>query len=154
MEKCKALGDDADLEDLAGDIEEARGDSLAAVKSYQAAVLLAPGEEKYRLSMAVELIRHSNFDAARLVLKQAEETLPKSWRIELTTGRWWEYFGGTDEAATKYLLQAADLAPNSQTALKYLGDIQMDRPTAPECGGDRAVVRSGGSRAEKWVDAV
>ena len=131
VEKCKELGDDADLEDLAGDIEEARGDSLAAVKSYQAAVLFAPGEEKYRLSMAVELIRHSNFDAARLVLKQAEETLPKSWRIELTLGMV-EYFGGTDEAATKYLLQAADLAPNSQTALKYLGDIQMDRPTAPD----------------------
>ncbi len=131
VEKCKELGDDADLEDLAGDIEEARGDSLAAVKSYQAAVVLAPNEEKYRLSMAVELIRHDNFDAARLLLKQAEESQPKSWRIELTLGMV-EYFGGTDEAATKYLLRAAELAPESQTAWKYLGDIQMDRPTAPD----------------------
>jgi tetratricopeptide (TPR) repeat protein len=131
VEKCKQLGDAADLEDLAGDIEEARGDSLAAVKSYQAAVGLAPNEEKYRLSMAVELIRHSNFDAARLLLKQAEISQPKSWRIALTLGMI-EYFGGTDEAATKYLLQAADLAPDPQTALKYLGDIQMDRPTAPD----------------------
>ena len=131
VEKCKELGDDADLEDLAGDIQEARGDSVAAVKSYQAAVVLAPSEEKYRLSMAVELIRHDNFDAARLVLKSAEESQPKSWRIELTLGMV-EYFGGTDEAATKYLLRAAELAPESQTAWKYLGDIQMDRPTAPD----------------------
>src|SRR6202030_2644885 len=86
VEKCKELGDDADLQDPAGDIQEARGDSLAAVKSYQAAVVLARGEEKYRLSMAVELIRHSNFDAAKTVLKQAEESQPKSWRIELTLG--------------------------------------------------------------------
>jgi tetratricopeptide (TPR) repeat protein len=131
IEKCKELGDDADLEDLAGDIQEARGDSVAAVKSYQAAVVLAPSEEKYRLSMAVELIRHDNFDAARLVLKSAKESQPESWRIELTLGMV-EYFGGTDEAATKYLLRAAELAPESQTAWKYLGDIQMDRPTAPD----------------------
>jgi tetratricopeptide (TPR) repeat protein len=131
VEKCKELGDDADLEDLAGDIQEARGDSVAAVKSYQAAVVLAPNEEKYRLSMAVELIRHDNFDAARLVLKSAEESQPKSWRIELMLGMV-EYFGGTDEAASKYLLRAAELAPESQTAWKYLGDIQMDRPSAPD----------------------
>jgi tetratricopeptide (TPR) repeat protein len=131
IEKCKELGDDAELEDLAGDIQEARGDNLAAVKSYQAAVALAPNEEKYRLAMAVELIRHSNFDAARLVLKQTEESQPNSWRIELTLGMV-EYFGGTDEAATKYLLRAAELAPEPQTALKYLGDIQMDRPSAPD----------------------
>jgi tetratricopeptide (TPR) repeat protein len=131
VEKCKELGDDADLEDLAGDIQEARGDILAAVKSYQAAVVLAPDEEKYRLSMAVELIRHDNFDAARLLLKQTEESQPKSWRIELMLGMV-EYFGGTDEAASKYLLRAAELAPESQTAWKYLGDIQMDRPSAPD----------------------
>jgi len=131
VEKCKELGDDADLEDLAGDIQEARGDSLAAVKSYQAAVLLAPDEEKYRLSLAVELIRHENFDAAKVVLKQAEESQPKSWRIELTLGMV-EYFAGTDEEATKYLLRAADLAPDPQTALRYLGDIQMDRSSAPD----------------------
>jgi hypothetical protein len=33
------------LEDLLGDIQEARGDNLAAVRSYQAAVALAPNDE-------------------------------------------------------------------------------------------------------------
>ena len=125
-EKCKELGDNADLEDLIGDIQEGRGDNLAAVKGYQAAVELAPNEEKYRLSLAVELIRHSSFEPAKVVLKQGEELQPESWRIQLALGMV-EHFGGTDEDATKYLLRAAELAPEPQVALRYLGDIQLDR---------------------------
>jgi tetratricopeptide (TPR) repeat protein len=129
-EKCKALDDTADLEDLLGDIQESRGDNLAAVRSYQAAVALAPSEEKYRLSLAVELIRHNSFEAAKAVLKQAEDLEPKSWRIQLALGMV-EHFAGTDEEATRFLLQAAEFAPDPQPALKYLGDIQMDRASAP-----------------------
>jgi Flp pilus assembly protein TadD len=129
-EKCKELGDSADLEDLLGDIQESRGDSLAAVKSYQAAVALAPNEENYSLSLAVELIRHNSFEPARVALKQAEELHPESWRIQLALGMV-EHFGGTDDAATKYLLHAAELAPQPKEALQYLGDIQMDRASAP-----------------------
>ncbi|MGB9402201.1 MAG: tetratricopeptide repeat protein [Candidatus Acidiferrales bacterium] len=130
-EKCKELGDNADLEDLLGDIQEARGDSLSAVKSYQAAVALAPNDEKYSLSLAVELMRHSSFEPARVALKQAEELQPESWRIELALGMV-EYLGGTDQEATKYLLHAAALAPEPEAALQYLGDIQMDRASAPD----------------------
>ncbi|MFZ0085148.1 MAG: tetratricopeptide repeat protein, partial [Candidatus Acidiferrales bacterium] len=125
-QKCKELGDNADLEDLIGDIQEARGDNLAAVKGYQAAVELAPNVEKYRLSLAVELIRHSSFEPAKVVLKQGEELQPESWRIQLALGMV-EHFGGSDEDATKYLLRAAELAPEPQQALQYLGDIQLDR---------------------------
>lgn len=130
-EKCKELADDADLEDLIGDIQEALGDNLAAIKGYQAAVALATNDEKYRLSLAVELIRHNNFDAATVVLKQAEELQPKSWRIQLALGMV-EHFAKTDEEATRYLLRAAELAPDPQSALQYLGDIQLDRPSAPD----------------------
>jgi Flp pilus assembly protein TadD len=129
--KCKDLGDDADLESLIGDIEEARGKNLEAVKSYQAAVGLAPNEEKYRLSLAVELIRHSNLDAARVVLQQAQALQPNSWRIELALGMV-EYFAGTDDDATRYLLRAYDLSPEPENALQYLGDVQMDRASAPD----------------------
>jgi len=131
--KCKALADTADLEDLLGDIQEARGDNLAAVRSYQAAVTLAPNDEKYRLSFAMEFIRHQNFDAARAVLKQAEESWPNSWRIQLALGMV-EYFAGTSEEASRILLHAAELAPEPETALRYLGDIQLGQvsPPAPE----------------------
>jgi tetratricopeptide (TPR) repeat protein len=129
-QKFRAFDDSADLEDLLGDIEEARGDNLAAVRSYKAAVTLAPNEEKYRLSLAVEFIRHKNFDAAKVVLKQAEELWPKSWRIQLALGLE-EHFAGTDEEASRILLHAAELAPQPQTALRYLGDIQIDQAAAP-----------------------
>lgn len=129
-EKSRAFGDTADLEDLLGDIQEARGDNLAAVRSYQAAVTLAPNEEKYHLSLAVEFVRHKNFDAARVVLKQAEELWPKSWRIQLALGMV-EYFAGSDEEASRILVHAAELAPEPETALRYLGNIQMDQASAP-----------------------
>jgi tetratricopeptide (TPR) repeat protein len=129
-EKCRALGDTAELEDLLGDIQETRGDNLAAVRSYQAAVALAPNEETYRLSLAVEFVRHKSFDAARVVLKQAEEFWPKSWRIQFALGTV-EYFAGSDEEASRILVHAAELAPEPETALRYLGNIQMDQASAP-----------------------
>jgi len=104
---------------------------MAAARSYQAAVALAPNDEKYRLSLAVELIRHKNFDAAKVVLKQAEELQAKSWRIQFALGMV-EYFTGTDEEATRILIRAVDLAPAPDIALRYLGEIQMDQASAPD----------------------
>jgi tetratricopeptide (TPR) repeat protein len=130
-EKCRDLGDNADLEDLLGDIQEARGDYLAAVRSYQTAMALAPGEEKYRLSLAVEFIRHENFQAATVVLKQAEKLSPSSWRVQLALGMV-EFFAGSNVDASRILVHAADLAPEPAAALRYLGDIQMDLASAPD----------------------
>jgi tetratricopeptide (TPR) repeat protein len=129
-QKCRSLRETADLEDLLGDIDEARGDNLAAVRGYQAAVVLAPNEENYRLALAVEFIRHKNFDAARVVLKQAEELWPQSWRIQLALGMV-EYFAGTEEEAGRILAHAAQLAPDPETALQYLGKIQMNQAAPP-----------------------
>lgn len=130
-EKCKALADSADLEDLLGDIQEARGDNLSAVKSYQAAVALAPSQEKFRLSLALELLRHKSFDPAKAVLHQAEELYPNSWRVQFALGML-QYFEGKEEEATPILLRAADLSPNPSLALKYVGDIQLDRAAGPD----------------------
>lgn len=130
-EKGREIGDSADLEDLLGDIQEARGDNLAAAQSYQVAVTLAPTEEKYRLSLGVELIRHQSFEAAKVVLKQAEALFPNSWRIELALGMV-EFFAGSDAEASRILVHAADLAPEPMTALRYLGDIQMDQASSPD----------------------
>jgi tetratricopeptide (TPR) repeat protein len=78
----------------------------------------------------VEFVRHKSFDAARVVLKQAEEFWPKSWRIQLALGMV-EYFAGSDEEASRILEHAAELAPEPETALRYLGNIQMDQASAP-----------------------
>jgi tetratricopeptide (TPR) repeat protein len=129
-EKCKAIGDTAEVEDLLGDIQEANGESLDAARSYQAAVTLAPNEEQYRLSLAVELLRHDNFDAARLVLEQAQSVWPQSWRIQLALAMV-ENFSGSDDESSRLLMHAADLAPEPEMSLRYLGQIQMDRAAAP-----------------------
>jgi tetratricopeptide (TPR) repeat protein len=129
-ERGRAIRDSAELEDLLGDIQEARGDNLASARAYQAAVALAPGEEKYRLALAVEFMRHSNFDAARLVLTQAAELWPDSWRVQLALGMV-EHFAGTDEQAGRILLHAAELAPQPEIALSYLGEIQVEQAAAP-----------------------
>jgi tetratricopeptide (TPR) repeat protein len=123
--------DSAEFEDLLGDIQEARGDNLSAVRSYQAAIALGPNEEKYRLSLALELIRHKSFEPARVVLKQAKELHPASWRVEVALGMV-EYFAGTAEDATRTLLRAAELAPDPEAALTYLGEIQMDGAGTPD----------------------
>ena len=130
-QKSKELSDTPDLEDLLGDIEEARGDNLAAVRNYQSAVALAPNEEKYRLSLAVELIRHKNFEAAKAVLQQSANLWPKSWRLQLALGMV-AYFSGTNQQASRILMHAADLASQPDTALKYLADIQREQSSAPD----------------------
>ena len=123
--------DSAELESLIGDIQEARGDNLSAVRSYQAAVTLAPNEEKYRLTLALDLIQHKSFEPARVVLRQAEELYPESWRVRVASGMV-EYFAGSAEDATKTLLKAANVAAEPEPALRYLGDIQMDQTGTPD----------------------
>ena len=130
-EECKALGDSADVEDLLGDIQEASGDNLGAVRSYQAAVTLDPKEEKYRLSLGVELMRHQNFEAAKVVLAQAAELHPNSWRVQLALGLV-EHFAGSDAEASRVLVHAAELAPEPKVALKYVGEVQMEMTSAPD----------------------
>lgn len=131
VEKARNLADSAELEDLRGDIQEAKGDNLAAVESYQAAVRLAPDEERYRMSLGLELLRHKSFEAAKAVFEQAAEYFPGSWRLKLALGLA-HFFMGSDEEATAALMRAADLAPNPVAALEYLGEIQMEQAAAPD----------------------
>jgi tetratricopeptide (TPR) repeat protein len=43
-----------------------------------------------------------------------------------------EYFDGRDEKASPILLRAAGLSPQPALALKYVGDIQIDRAAGPD----------------------
>lgn len=139
-EKCQALGDSAELQDLLGDIEEARGEYLAAVQSYQAAASLAPSEEKYRLSLSVELLRHRNYDAAKVVLTQAESLWPKSWRILLALSLA-EYLSGGGDDAVPTLLHAVELAPQPDPALSFLGDIELNLAPEPNAAAISSICK-------------
>ncbi|MFL6438179.1 MAG: tetratricopeptide repeat protein [Terriglobales bacterium] len=130
-ETLQASSDSAELEDLLGDIQEARGDNLASVHSYEAAVALAPNQEKYRISLALELMRHKSFEPARVVLKQAEELHPDSWRIQFALGMV-EYFAGSLQEAIKVLLNSAAITANPEPVLEYVGQIEIDETGAPD----------------------
>ena len=130
-EALQKNADSAELEDLIGDIQEARGDNLASVHSYEAAVALAPSEEKYRVSLALELMRHKSFEPARVVLQQAEELHPDSWRIQFALGIT-EYFSGSLQNAIKTLLNSAAISPNPEAVLATIGQIEIDETGAPD----------------------
>jgi len=130
-QKCRELRDNADVESLLGDIQEALGDNLAAVRSYQAAVAFDPSNVNHQLELALEFIRHRNFEPAKLVLQQAEKLFPRSWRVQVALGMV-EYFVGTKPAASEILLRAVDLAPQPDLVFRYLGDVELDESSAPD----------------------
>jgi tetratricopeptide (TPR) repeat protein len=138
-ERTKGLEDSASIESLLGDIQEKRGDSLAAAHSYQAAVNLQPSEERYHIALALELLRHQTFDAALVVLNQSDTLFPKSARVKILLGLTY-FFVDRSAGAVQALLQAAELEPEDETVARYLGEITLldtstpnPKATAQEC---------------------
>ena len=129
-ERVKALEDSASLESLIGDIQEKRGDALAAVHSYQAAVALEPGEERHRLALGVEFLRHQTFDAALLVFEQSAALFPQSVRVKILLGLTY-YLVDRSPDAIRSLLEASQLDPKDEIAARYLGEITLQDTATP-----------------------
>lgn len=127
--RAEELGDSAELEDLKGDIQEARTDYVAAAQSYQRAVALAPKDERYRLSLGVELLRHESFEPALVVFQQAAGLFPDSVRMRVALGMTYFFLERYSEAS-EVLTQAVSLDRKSDLALRYLGVTQLDQPVA------------------------
>jgi tetratricopeptide (TPR) repeat protein len=130
-ERAKRLADSGSIESLIGDIQEKRGDPLAAVHSYQAAVTLEPSEERHHLALGLELLRHQTFDAALLVLKQASTLFPQSQRVKILLGLAY-YFVDRSADASQALLEAARMDPQDETAARYLGEITLQDTSTPD----------------------
>jgi tetratricopeptide (TPR) repeat protein len=145
---AKGLGDSANLESLIGDIQEARGDSLDAVHSYQAAVSLAPDQEQYRLVLGLELLRHGTFEAALAVFQQAVNLFPKSSRARVALGLTY-FFLEQYPQAFKELLAASQMDPEPELAIDYLGEIQLQQPGSPEPVAIREICRYADSHPDK-----
>ncbi|GAC1689554.1 MAG: hypothetical protein NVS9B5_29740 [Terriglobales bacterium] len=129
--QAKTLEDSASLESLIGDIQEKRGDALAAVQSYQAAVTLEPWEERHRVALALELLRHQTFDAALTVLNQATSLFPQSVRLKILQSLTY-YFVDRSADAIRALLEATQLDPHNETAARYLGEITLQDAATPD----------------------
>lgn len=130
-ETSKMSQDSAAIENLIGQIQERRGDSLAAVRSYQNAVALAPDREEYRLSLALELLRHHTFEPAILVLEQAARQFPASVQIEVALALGY-FLVNRDADATAALLGAMRLESGREFVLDYLGDLLIDQGDTPD----------------------
>ncbi|HCC56233.1 MAG TPA: hypothetical protein DEQ47_03050 [Solibacterales bacterium] len=129
--RAEALGNSAALQLLRGDIEERRGDALAAVHAYQSAVELAPREERYRVALALELLRHQTFPAALAVLEQAAQLFPASARVRVLLGLNY-YLVDRSHDAIQALLQAVALAPSEDLPMHYLAELTWLDTATPE----------------------
>jgi tetratricopeptide (TPR) repeat protein len=130
-EHAKSVADSGSIESLIGDIQEKRGDALAAVHAYQAAVNLEPSEERYHLALGLELLRHQTFDAALVVLNQASTLFPQSLRVKILLGLAY-YFVDRSADAIHALQDAAKIDPQDETAARYLGEITLQDTSTPD----------------------
>jgi tetratricopeptide (TPR) repeat protein len=130
-ERAKSLQDSGAVESLLGDIQEKRGDALAAVHSYQAAVNFEPNVEEHRLALATELLKHQTFDAAIVVLEQAEGLFPQSVRVRVLLALTY-YFVDRSQDSIRTLLEATKLDTNDVLATRYLGEITLQDSAIPD----------------------
>ena len=130
LASLRAQKDSAEIEDLVGDIEEQRGDLSAAVHSHQNAIALAPGEERYRLSLGAELLQYGNYEPAATVFQQAAELFPKSARIYVGLGMAYYFMDKYDDSVAAFL-RAEKLDDGPGRATSYLGATQVDNPAGP-----------------------
>jgi tetratricopeptide (TPR) repeat protein len=152
-EHAKTLEDSAAVESLLGDIQEKRGDALAAVHNYQVAVALAPSEESYRLALSLELLRHQTFDAALVVLDQAAKAFPQSVRVKILLSLTY-YFVDRSADAIQSLLKATKIDPQDETAARYLGEITLQDTSTPDPGATAQVCKFADEHPQnKTVDA-
>jgi tetratricopeptide (TPR) repeat protein len=130
-ERARALQDNGPTESLLGDIQEKRGDALAAARSYQAAVTLEPNVEEHRLTLATELLRHQTFEAAIVVLEQAVGLFPQSVHMKILLGLSY-YLVDRSADSVRSLLEATRLDSKGGLALRYLGEITLQDSATPD----------------------
>lgn len=131
LTEAKRLRDSGDVEELSGEAYEALGDSVSAARSFQKAVELSPNEERLRLALAIELMRHQTFEPALIILKKAATEFPASARIR-TALALAVFLSGHEQDGIAQLLSAISLDPTFTPAILYLGRIVLSQAAIPD----------------------
>ena len=123
--------DDANFHRVAGELDEALGDSLRAVQHEERAAKLAPTEENYFV-WGSELLLHRAIWQAEQVFANGAQAHPSSARV--MTGWGAALFAGAhyDEAAQR-LCEASDLDPTQTEPYLLIGKVLLASPAPLTC---------------------
>jgi len=112
--------DNAELQNLLGDIEESRGNKSRSLAAFRRAAELESQNEEYRYDYAQSLARVSSLNEAVEVFRVATRDFPGSVRMWLGWGATYYLAGNYAEAAQTFL-HAADMAPQNPQVYYLLG---------------------------------
>jgi tetratricopeptide (TPR) repeat protein len=125
----------ADLHRLLGDLDERLGDPLEAVRDYEQAVRLDPGEQNY-FEWGTELFLHRAILPAVEVFTKGSIAHPNSVRMLTGLGAALYASGVTDKSAER-LCHASDLDPAASAPYIFLGKIEEAATVPPACGAEK-----------------
>jgi tetratricopeptide (TPR) repeat protein len=131
IEDLRKLKDTSELHNLLGDVEEASGHTLQAVKEYETAARADPSEKNV-FDLGTQLLNHAGYQQAIQIFEFGIGRFPKSARLQVALGvAYYSLSRYTD--AIKSLCTAVDLDPTDTRALEFLGKLN---DIAPEMEDD------------------
>jgi len=107
----------AELYDLLASLEEKNGDFVKAVRHYQRALALAPGEERYYFDVGAEYLAHFTFAPAVEAFQSGSKRFPNIERERLGLG-FALYAERHYRQAAQAFLQTLEIDPKSPSAFK------------------------------------
>jgi tetratricopeptide (TPR) repeat protein len=127
LSKMIARQDSAGLHDLLGDVEEASGNSVAALNEYERAAQMDPSEENI-FDWGSELLLHQSLEPAIDVFSSGVRRYPASAVLLIGQGVAL-YARGRNDDAVKALCAASDISPADPRPYLFLGRM-YNVPTA------------------------
>jgi tetratricopeptide (TPR) repeat protein len=121
----------ATLYRLAGEVDEQRNESLAAVHEFEQAAKLDPSETN-EFEWGSELLRHRAVWQAKAVFERGVALYPNSVRMQTALGTAL-FAGARYEEAAERLCKASDLAPTEQAPYTFMGEAELASPNALGC---------------------
>jgi tetratricopeptide (TPR) repeat protein len=116
----------SELHNLLGDVEEAEGRTLEAVREYELAARMEPSEKNV-FDLGSEFLNHRGFEQAVKAFEFGVQRYPKSARMRVGLGV--SYYSTSRWAdAVESLCAAVDLDPGDRRALEFLGKMHALAP--------------------------
>jgi len=125
-----ATQDRADLHALLGEVREAEGQPVDAVKEYQRAAEMDPSEA-HLFAWGAELLLHRAYQPATEVFDKGHRLHPSSIRMLVGLGAA-AYAQDLNDQAARWLLQASDLDPKDPRPYLFLGKVQEVAKSEPK----------------------